>query len=142
MDQLATSEPTLPTGLRRWAIALCGTVGTWSYSFTWNSVGVALPDMKGSFAATNDQITWVMIGFVVGGAIMTASIGWLAARLGRKQLFMLGLGGFTVSLLGCGAATTLQGEVFWRFVQGLSGAPLLSLGQLIVVNAFPRDRYT
>ncbi len=141
-DQTVVSDEALPTGLRRWAIALCGTAGTWSYSFTWNSVGVALPDMKGTFAATNDQITWVMIGFVVGGAIMTASIGWLSARLGRKQLFMLGLAGYTISLLGCGAATTLEVEVFWRFIQGLAGAPLLSLGQLIVVNAFPRERYT
>ena len=100
MTDAAISDQALPTGLRRWAIVVCGTVGTWSYSFIWNSVGVALPDMKGSFAATNDQITWVMIGFVVGGAIMTASIGWLAARIGRKQLFLWGLGGFTLSLLG------------------------------------------
>ncbi|MDH3742268.1 MAG: DHA2 family efflux MFS transporter permease subunit [Hyphomicrobiales bacterium] len=142
MTDAVINDQVFPTGLRRWAIVLCGTVGTWSYSFIWNSVGVALPDMKGSFAATNDQITWVMIGFVVGGAIMTASIGWLSARIGRKQLFMLGMGGFTLSLLGCGAATTLESEVFWRFIQGLAGAPLLSLGQLIVVNAFPRERYT
>ena len=142
MSEAATTDQVLPTGLQRWAIVLCGTAGTWSYSFIWNSVGVALPDMKGSFAATNDQITWVMISFVVGGAIMTASIGWLAACIGRRQLFMLGTGGFALSLVGCGAATTLEAEVFWRFFQGLSGAPLLSLGQLIVVNAFPRERYT
>ena len=142
MSQAVTDDQSLPTGLQRWAIALCGTVGTWSYSFIWNSVGVALPDMKGSFAATNDQITWVMIAFVVGGAIMTASIGYLSAKLGRKRLFLLGLGGFTLSLLGCGAATTLEVQVFWRFVQGLSGAPLIALGQLLVVNAFPREKYT
>ncbi len=142
MTLAATSEHSLPTGFQRWAIVVCGTAGTWSYSFTWNSVGVALPDMKGTFAATNDQIAWVMIAFVVGGAAMTASIGWLASRMGRKELFLLGLGGYTVSLVGCGASMSLEAEVFWRFVQGLSGAPLLSLGQLIVVNAFPRERYT
>ncbi len=142
MSETAVRSQELPNGLRRWAIAFCGTAGTWSYSFTWNSVGVALPDMKGTFAATNDQIAWVMIGFVVGGAAMTACIGWLSAQIGRKQLFMLGLGGYTISLVGCGAAQSLEAEVFWRFIQGLSGAPLLSLGQLIVVNAFPPDRYT
>ncbi|MEM7425407.1 MAG: DHA2 family efflux MFS transporter permease subunit [Pseudomonadota bacterium] len=142
MSEAAGQARELPTGFRRWAIAFCGTAGTWSYSFTWNSVGVALPDMKGTFAATNDQIAWVMIAFVVGGAAMTACIGWLAAQIGRKQLFILGLGGYTLSLVGCGAAQSLEAEVFWRFFQGLSGAPLLSLGQLIVVNAFPPDRYT
>lgn len=142
MTDMAATEQSLPTGWQRWAIVICGTAGTWSYSFTWNSVGVALPDMKGTFAATNDQIAWVMIAFVVGGAAMTASIGWLASRVGRKELFLAGLGGYTISLVGCGAATSLEAEVFWRLVQGLSGAPLLSLGQLIVVNAFPRERYT
>ncbi|MEM8688293.1 MAG: DHA2 family efflux MFS transporter permease subunit [Pseudomonadota bacterium] len=142
MTAAAATQHALPTGFRRWAIVACGTAGTWSYSFTWNSVGVALPDMKGTFAATNDQIAWVMIAFVVGGAAMTASIGWLASRFGRKELFLLGLGGYTISLVGCGAATSLEAEVFWRLFQGLSGAPLLSLGQLIVVNAFPRERYT
>ena len=95
MSDVAATQEALPTGFQRWAIVVCGTAGTWSYSFTWNSVGVALPDMKGTFAATNDQIAWVMIAFVVGGAAMTASIGWLASRLGRKQIFLLGLAGYT-----------------------------------------------
>ena len=138
----ATPPDALPTGLDRWMIALCGTIGTWSYSFVWNSVGVALPQMKGSFAATNDQITWVMISFVVGSAMMTACTGWASATLGRKNVFLLSIVGFTVSLFGCGVSSTLEGQVFWRFLQGLTGAPLLALGQVICVNAFPPERYT
>jgi len=34
-------------------------------------------------------------------------------------------------------ATSLEGEVFWRMVQGLSGAPLVPLGQILAVNALP-----
>ena len=131
----------VPTGLRRWLIALCATSATWCYSFTWNSVSVALPQMKGSFAATNDQITWVMISFVVGSAMMTATVGWVSARLGRKTVFLAAVTGFMLSLLGCGLSTTLEAEVFWRFVQGFTGAPMLALGQVIAVNAFPPERY-
>ena len=32
-------------------------------------------------------------------------------------------------------------EVFWRFFQGLSGAPLIALGQIITVNSFPPGKY-
>jgi len=126
----------------QWPTAICATLGTWSYSFSWNTVTVALPDMKGAFSATNDQIAWVMIAFIVGSAAMTASIGWLSARFGRKQLFLFAIGGFTVSLIGCGAATTIEEEVVWRFVQGVTGAPLIALGQIITVNAFPANRYS
>ena len=126
----------------RWPTAICATLGSWSYSFTWNTVSVALPHMKGSFSATNDQIAWVMIAFIVGSAAMTASIGWLSSRFGRKQMFLFSIGGFTLSLFGCGMATTLEQEVIWRFIQGVTGAPLIALGQMITVNAFPPNRYT
>ncbi len=136
-DQLLIEPEVQP-----WPTAICATLGSWVYSFTWNSVSVALPDMKGSFSATNDQIAWVMIAFIVGSAAMTASIGWLSARFGRKQMFLFAIGGFTVSLIGCGSATTLEQEVLWRFIQGVTGAPLIALGQLITVNSFPPNRYS
>jgi len=79
---------------------MVATLGTWTYSFTWNTVGVALPHMKGTFSATNDQVSWVMISFVVGSAIMTASIGWLSGKFGRRQLFLFSTAGFCVSLAG------------------------------------------
>ena len=137
-----TSIETPEMGLRSWLTALVATLGTWAYSFTWNTVGVALPNMKGTFSANNDQIAWIMIAFIVGSAMMTASIGWLSGRFGRKELFLFSIIGFTLSLIGCGSATTLEMEVFWRFIQGLTGAPLIALGQIIAVNAFPPEKYS
>ena len=143
-DQDATrADADRPTqiGSRQIVTVLCMTVGTWAYAYTWNSVGVALPHMQGAFSATTDQITWVMIAFVIGGAMATASTGWLSAQFGRKRLYLAAIAGYTVTLLGCGLSTTLTEEVFWRFVQGVTGAPLLPLGQAIAVNAFPAGRH-
>ncbi len=140
MDQAAT-PPVTASGTRRVLITLCATLATAAYSFTWNSVGVALPHMQGAFSATTDQITWVMIAFIIGSATITATVGWLSNRFGRKQLFLAAIGGFTVTLLGCGAATTLEEMVIWRFLQGICGAALLPLGQTIAVNAFPPERH-
>ena len=127
---------------RRWLVAVVATLGTWTYSFTWNTVSVALPHMKGTFSATNDQVAAVMISFIVGSAMMTASIGWLSGRFGRKQLFLFSAVGFLISLIGCGGSTTLETAVFWRFIQGVTGAPLIALGQIIAVNAFPPEKYS
>ena len=49
---------------------------------------VALPYMQGSLSATSDQITWVLTSYVIAAAIMTAPVGWMAARFGRKNLFV------------------------------------------------------
>ena len=127
---------------RALATVLCVSVGTWTYGFTWNSVGVALPHMQGSFSATTDQITWVMVAFIIGSASMTASIGWLSSRFGRRQIYLMALGLFATSLIGSGFATSLFEASAWRFIQGFSAAPMLPLGQVIAVNAFPKSRYS
>ena len=55
---------------------------------------VALPYMQGSLGTTLDQISWVLTSYVIASAIMTAPVGWLAARYGRKNLFITCLIGF------------------------------------------------
>jgi DHA2 family multidrug resistance protein len=122
---------------RAYLIVFVATLSTAAYSFMWNSVTVALPHMMGEFAATTDQITWVMISYIVGSAAAMAAVGWFTDRFGRRKVFLFTIAGFTVSLLGCGMATSLEAEVFWRMVQGLTGAPLVPLGQILAVNALP-----
>ncbi|MFT5221267.1 MAG: DHA2 family multidrug resistance protein [Gammaproteobacteria bacterium] len=122
---------------RAYLIVFVATLSTAAYAFMWNSVTVALPHMMGAFAATTDQITWVMIAYLVGSAASTASVGWFCDRFGRRRVFLVAIAVFTVSQLGCGMATSLEAEVMWRMVQGLSGAPLVPLGQMLAVNALP-----
>ena len=127
--------------LRSVLIVLCSTLATATYAFTWNSVTVALAHMQGTFSATTDQIAWIMIAFVIGSAVTTASIGWFSVRFGRRTLFLFCIAGFSVTLVGCGYSTVLEEAVTWRFFQGLFGAGLIPLGQAIAVNAFPADRH-
>ncbi len=122
-------------------IVLVSTVGTATYSFTWYSVTVALPHMQGAFSSTTDQIAWVMISFIIGSAMMTASVGWLATRFGRRQMYLVAVGGYAVTLLGCAVSTSLEEMILWRFLQGFFGAATIPLGQTIAVNAFPPGRY-
>ena len=57
-------------------------------------------------------------------------------------MFLAALVGYTITLVGCGGATSLDEEVAWRLAQGTFGAALLPLGQVIAVNAFPKARYS
>ena len=41
----------------------------------------------------------------------------------------------------CGNAGSLEEEVLWRLLQGISGAPLIPLSQAIVIDAFPRGEH-
>ena len=136
----AAPEPRRVTP-RAVATVFCATLCTAIYAFTWNSVAVALPYMQGSFSATTDQIAWVIIAYVIGASMVTGCVGWLSSVLGRRRLFLLAIAGFTATLVGCAMATSLWEEVFWRFAQGVAGAPLIPIGQSVAINAFPRDRH-
>lgn len=137
----AEAGAALPTGLRRVILVVAATLGTAAYDFTWTVVGVALPHMQGTFSATPDHVAWVMTGFIIGSAMMMASVGWVTARVGRKRLFLIALAGYTITLIGCGMSTSLTEEVAWRFIQGVLGAPLIPLGQAITVDAFPPEHH-
>ena len=69
---------------------------------------VALPYMQGSMSASADEITWVLTSYVIAAAIMTAPVGWMAVRFGRKRLFIICIAGFTVASMLCGAAQSLE----------------------------------
>ena len=73
---------------------------------------VALPHMQGSLNASQDQVTWILTSYIVASAILTPLTGWLAGRIGRKNLFLICVGGFTVASALCGIATSLLFSAF------------------------------
>ncbi|HLJ18725.1 MAG TPA: MFS transporter, partial [Stellaceae bacterium] len=95
---------------------------------------VALPHMQGGLSATQDQIAWVLTSYIIAAAIMTPMTGWLAARFGRKRLFLVSVVGFTITSLMCGAAQTLTQIVVFRLFQGVFGAALVPLSQAVLLD--------
>jgi len=101
---------------------------------------VALPYMQGSFSASYDEITWVLTSYITAAAIMTAPVGWLASRFGRKQVFVTCIVGFTIASMLCGAAQTLQQIVLFRLVQGMFSAALVPISQATMLDIYPPEQ--
>src|SRR6516162_3498196 len=101
---------------------------------------VALPYMQGSMSASYDEITWVLTSYVIAAAIMTAPVGWMSARFGRKNLFIAFLFGFTFTSMLCGAAQSLEQLVVFRLAQGVFGAALVPLSQATMLDIYPFEK--
>ncbi len=101
---------------------------------------VALPYMQGSMSASRDEVTWVLTSYVIAAAIMTAPVGWMAVRFGRKKLFIGCLIGFTIASMLCGAAQTLEQLVAFRLLQGMCGAAIAPLSQATMLDIYPFSR--
>jgi DHA2 family multidrug resistance protein len=101
---------------------------------------VALPYMQGSLSATMDQITWVISSYIIVSAIMTAPVGWLANRFGRKNLYLTCIVGFTCTTILAGAAQSLEQMIACRILQGTFGAALVPLSQATMLDIFPAEQ--
>src|SRR5690606_39896503 len=65
---------------------------------------VALPHMRAALSASQEEVSWVLTSYIVAAAIMTPLSGWLSDRLGRRNLLLIGVAGFTGASLLCGLA--------------------------------------
>src|ERR1700759_1471338 len=121
-------------------ITVCAMLATLMQSLDSTIANVALPYMQGSLSASSDQITWVLTSYITAAAIMTAPVGWLSARFGLKNLYLISMIGFTVASMLCGIAESLPEMVLFRLLQGVFGAALVPLSQSTMLNIYPPER--
>ena len=121
----------------RGLLTVCLMLATLMQALDSTIANVALPYMMGSLSATYDEITWVLTSYVTAAAIMTAPVGWISARFGRKNFFIACLIGFTVTSMLCGIAESLSQIVLFRLLQGICGAALVPLSQSTMLDIYP-----
>ncbi|MBT5415610.1 MAG: DHA2 family efflux MFS transporter permease subunit [Rhodospirillaceae bacterium] len=137
----SAQDATAPlTGLPRAMAVAAGMAGTFAYVMAISGAGMVLPHMQGAFSATPDEIAWLVTSFVVASAVVNSVAGWISGRIGRRPMHLICILGFTISSGLVGLADSLEVAVLCRILQGAFGAPLVPLGQAIVVDAFPPAR--
>jgi MFS transporter, DHA2 family, multidrug resistance protein len=135
---MATSAaaPIAVPGLRRNMVTICAMTATIMQALDTTIANVALPYMQGSLSASQDQINWVLTSYIVAAAIMTAPVGWIANRFGRKRIFIVCSAGFTIASVMCGLAQDINQMVLFRLLQGVFGAALVPLSQAVMLDSY------
>jgi len=130
----------LSPAARRTLLTICTMTATIMQALDTTIANVALPYMQGSLSASADQISWVLTSYIVAAAVMTAPVGWLSDRFGRKKLFLFCVGGFTAASLLCALAQNIEQIVAFRLMQGMCGAALVPLSQSVMLDAYPIEQ--
>jgi DHA2 family multidrug resistance protein len=133
---IAANASTAVPGFRRNMVTICAMTATIMQALDTTIANVALPYMQGTLSASQDQINWVLTSYIVAAAIMTAPVGWIANRFGRKRIFILCAGGFTVASVMCGLAQDITQMVLFRLLQGMFGAALVPLSQAVMLDSY------
>jgi DHA2 family multidrug resistance protein len=132
----AAAAPIAVPGLRRNMVTICAMTATIMQALDTTIANVALPYMQGTLSASQDQINWVLTSYIVAAAIMTAPVGWIANRFGRKRIFIVCSGGFTIASVLCGLAQDINQMVLFRLLQGMFGAALVPLSQAVMLDSY------
>jgi EmrB/QacA subfamily drug resistance transporter len=103
-------------------------------------VNVALPSIQRALHTSPETLQWTIDAYVLTFAALILFGGKLGDRFGRKRVFLVGLGIFTLASAACANATTDTQLVAFRAVQGAGAALLNPLSLSILVAAFPRKR--
>ena len=110
------------TDSKRWLALAVLLTGTFLPSFDFFVVNVALPSLQSGLGARPAQLQFVVAGYGMAYAVLLVTGGRLGDLYGRKRLFMLGMGGFTLASALCGLALTPTMLIAARVLQGLTGA--------------------
>jgi EmrB/QacA subfamily drug resistance transporter len=97
-------------------------------------VNVALPALQSSFHATVVDVQWVVESYGLFLAALILVGGALGDFMGRRFMFLAGVGLFAVASAVCGLSASSGELIIGRSIQGI-GAALLVPGSLAIISA-------
>ncbi|MFJ4927643.1 MFS transporter [Streptomyces sp. NPDC088736] len=100
-------------------------------------VNIAIPSIQRDEGASFSQIQWITAGYALAFAAGLITGGRLGDIHGRKRVFLLGIGGFTVASALCGFAANPEMLVASRILQGGMAAMMVPQVLSIVHATFP-----
>jgi EmrB/QacA subfamily drug resistance transporter len=125
---------------RRWHALVVLCVGVLMIVLDATIVNVALPSIQSDLGFTQSSLAWVVNAYLIafGGLLLLA--GRVGDLVGRRSVFLAGLGVFVLASLACGAAQSQAMLVAARFVQGVGGAFTSAVILGMIVTMFPEPR--
>jgi EmrB/QacA subfamily drug resistance transporter len=106
-------------------------------------VNVALPDIRNDLDSSFSDLQWVVDAYALTLAAFLLTGGAVSDLIGRKRLFALGVGLFTLASLLCGLAPDPLALNLARGLQGVGGALMWSTSLALIAQEFHgRERGT
>ncbi|HWE64991.1 MAG TPA: MFS transporter [Chloroflexota bacterium] len=150
-----TTQPTGPaastwsgqqttSGAHKWWALAAACFGLFMTLLDITIVNVALPSISSDLHANFADLQWVINAYTIALAVFLVTVGRLGDIFGRKRMFMIGLGIFTLGSLLCALSSTISiggishtGFLFGaRAIQGFGGSFMLPLSLAIITATF------
>jgi len=104
------------------------------------SVNIAFPAITRGFDLSIGDIQWVVICYVLTYASLLMALGRIGDTVGHALVFRIGLAWSTVALLLVGCSPSFGTMLFFRCLQGVGAALVLSCGAALVISLYGEER--
>lgn len=130
--------PLLLTKRRIWTIFGALIAGMLLSSLDQTIVSTAMPTIVGQLGGVEHQV-WVTTAYLLATTLVMPIYGKFGDILGRRNLFLIAIGLFTLASIGCAFAGDFWSFVVFRAIQGLGGGGMMILSQAIIADIVPAN---
>ncbi|GAC1642764.1 MAG: DHA2 family efflux MFS transporter permease subunit [Ktedonobacteraceae bacterium] len=123
----------------KWIVALVVIFGLFMTILDGTIVNIAIPRLQNVFGVTLTSVQWVLTAYTLVQGVATPLTAYLSQRFGSKRLYLLALAGFTIGSTLCGLSINLPMLIFFRIVQGATGAFMSPLAITLLWTEFPPE---
>src|SRR3984893_10644880 len=128
---------------RKWWTLIAVCAGIFMLLLDITVVNVALPAVQLSLHSSFSDLQWVIDAYALTLAAFLLTAGVIGDMFGRREVFAVGLGIFSISSLVCGLSTSSLMLNLSRGAQGVGGAIMFATSLALIAQAFQgRDRGT
>jgi EmrB/QacA subfamily drug resistance transporter len=125
---------------RKWWTLFAVSVATFMLLLDITVVNTALPAIEEDLGASFTELQWVIDAYTLSLAALVLTAGVLADRLGRRRVFAVGLGIFTIASLLAGLAGDPTFLNLARALQGIGGAIMFAVSLALIAQEFEPGR--
>lgn len=102
-------------------------------------IATSLPAIAHSIGADPISLKLALTAYFVALAIFIPLSGWMADRVGAKNIFRMAIVVFLAGSICCGFSDSLLTFVLSRFLQGMGGSMMTPVARLVLVRSTPRN---
>jgi EmrB/QacA subfamily drug resistance transporter len=133
-SELETAAPARPDNKRASLVVLLVAAAFFMENLDGTLMVTAVPQMALSFGVKALDMSAGITAYLLSLAVFIPVSGWLADRLGVRNVFMTALAVFTIASALCGVAQGFEGFIAARILQGAAGAMMVPVGRLAVLR--------
>ena len=137
---MAAHPETPPDGIdysRKWFVLIAIAMAIFLGTVDGSIVNVALPTLVDEFDTTFGVAQWVVLAYLLTQTTLTLMFGRLGDMIGKKPIFTMGFGVFTIGSVLAGLSPTIGFLIAARVIQAFGASMIFALGFAITTESFP-----